>query len=248
MKYSRTSLKPVRAGLSSLICYTRALYFAECKKPPSFVLQNLLVDGSNFFLDLESFFASNSTTLTRYEEVCGEIDAEKWANAAGAIGTRLCKVSDAVADLLDLFQCRTWYPLYDALVVNTVCYNVDAFSWIAFTQFFVVCLSFIVITCRVTIYQGIEIEDTATITKTDSSPPAVEVVEKDGGVMIISGCDDAEFVAQEKEDQHQEGPSGDEEAATNIDTDLEVVSTQEGPVGDEEAATNTGTDLEVVEV
>ena len=58
-----------------------------------------------------------------------------------------------LADLRGLFECSTWFALYESLVYDTLCDNVDALSLIAFTQFFVVLFAFVVVTCRVVIYQ-----------------------------------------------------------------------------------------------
>lgn len=126
----------------------------------------MLVAGSDLLYNFELILSNiigagnnNSTTTNlQFEDVCGDaIDAEELAHAANVLASKLCNASDAVASVRDLFSCRTWYPLYEEIVYDTFCYNVDGFAYIAFTQFFVVCLAFIIITCRVTIYQGIEI-------------------------------------------------------------------------------------------
>lgn len=118
-----------------------------------------MTQWANLLVDFESelIVGDNTIDTTGFEELCGiEWDSDPWVPVVHAVGARLCNVSDAWAEVGGIFDCRTWYPLYTTAVHDTLCFNVDVFAWIAFTQFFVVSLAFIVLTCRVIIYQGMD--------------------------------------------------------------------------------------------
>lgn len=127
----------------------------ECRLSPPSALQEYLVEGSNLLADLQPEFLN---TTSHFEQVCGEVNNTNWQDSARTTSNLLCSVSDTVSELRDLFECPNWYPLYESTVHDTFCYSVDSLSWIAFTQFFVMCLAMIVITCRASIFQRIEIE------------------------------------------------------------------------------------------
>jgi hypothetical protein len=186
------------------------LMMAECQKPPASKVQDFLVEGSNYLVDL-SFPVDNSTN--RYEEVCGEIDVDRWATAANTVGARLCNVSDAIADVRELFKCETWYPLYVSTVHDTLCYHVDAYAWIAFTQFFVVCLAMVIVTCRVAIYQGIEVlEDTTALVEEGKG-------DDDGQQTSV-------MVPAQQQEESSTVPPGDDGAPADSGLDL-AVSTED---------------------
>jgi hypothetical protein len=71
----------------------------------------------------------------------------------------LCTITKILRDIRGFFQCRTWYPLYQNTVHDTLCYSAtDGFSWIASTQFVVVFMAIIVLTFRSSLFD-LEIMD-----------------------------------------------------------------------------------------
>lgn len=142
--------------------------------------------GSNFLKEF-GFRISNSSALEQFQDTCGVINATKWADAAFMLGDRLCKASSTVADLRSFFECQTWYPLYRSTVYYTICYNVDAFSWIAFTQLVVICMAMIIVTCRVTLYHGIEIEYTDLCNNSSQAEPGQTAQTEDGAMVLGDG-------------------------------------------------------------
>lgn len=113
----------------------------------------------------------NATQVELVEEVCGPVDQAMWVERAESISEKMCRASDMLADLRGLFECSTWFALYESLVYDTLCDNVDALSLIAFTQFFVVLFAFVVVTCRVVIYQTTETEPKRFGQQADSNTP-----------------------------------------------------------------------------
>lgn len=102
-------------------------------------------------LDVE---ISNSTA--RIEEVCGETDVEALSELLVEASDQMCVMGSLVGSLQTFFRCSTWYPLYQSVVHETLCYSVDAYAWIAASQFAVVFLAMVVVTCRNVIYQDVE--------------------------------------------------------------------------------------------
>jgi hypothetical protein len=91
------------------------------------------------------------------EGTCWPFDQLKWIEKSTAVSASMCGASVPVIDLLSRLECSVWYGLYESVAHDAICYNVDSISLIAITQFLLVCFALIIVTCRVTIYQGIEI-------------------------------------------------------------------------------------------
>jgi hypothetical protein len=109
-------------------------------------------------------FLMNGTDLTG---LFGDEFAEKVTNICGGGGdltdvvTRLnasvngilCSLANAGVSIRKFFQCSTWYPLYQSVLQNTVCYSaIPAFTWIAVTQFIILMLTMVIMTCRVVLW------------------------------------------------------------------------------------------------
>jgi hypothetical protein len=121
-------------------------------------VQNIdfLLEGSNLLGVLSSELEENSERL---EAICGSTNATMFAEMTNATSAQLCTLASVVREIRDLFRCETWYPLYETSVHEAMCYSVDSFSWIAATQFVIVYMSMVVLTCRVVILQDIEISE-----------------------------------------------------------------------------------------
>ena len=91
-----------------------------------------LIEGSNILGDLDVEL-SNSTA--RVEEVCGETDVEALSDLIVEASEQMCAMANLLGSLEDFFRCSSWYPLYQSVVHETLCYSVDAYAWIAATQF-----------------------------------------------------------------------------------------------------------------
>lgn len=128
---------------------------SECESAEPSRLELYLIDASNGLGELE-LELNNSTA--RVEEVCGPTDVEALTDLIAETSDQMCAMANLVGSLEDFFRCSSWYPLYQAVVHETLCYSVDAYAWIAATQFAVVFLAMVVVTCRNVIYQDVEME------------------------------------------------------------------------------------------
>lgn len=117
----------------------------------------------------------NETQLAKLEDVCGPFDEAKWIELAFTLSETMCSGADVLENLRGLFDCRTWFGLYASVAYDTLCYNTDAMSMVAFTQLFVVIFAFVTATFRVSIYQGIEISPVQPSEESQPPPAAVEV-------------------------------------------------------------------------
>jgi hypothetical protein len=143
---------------------------AGCREVPNLSIFRSLSDGS----DKVGRFAAemtNETHMEIMEGTCGPIDEVKWNAEATTVSATMCGATVFVVDLLDVFQCSSWYDVYGSLAYDAVCYSVDSLSWIAFTQLFTVCFAFVIVTCRVSIYQGIEISSPPVLDNTKADAP-----------------------------------------------------------------------------
>jgi hypothetical protein len=95
------------------------------------------------------------------EAVCGVTDATILAATAGKADAYLCTLAGLLRDIRGFFRCETWYPLYQNTVHDAMCYSAtDGFAWIASSQFVVVFMAMIVLTCRV-VFNDIEMSEVA---------------------------------------------------------------------------------------
>jgi hypothetical protein len=148
--------------LSSCSIYIHSLKLnasvSECTQElPTVFVQDIdfLLEGSN----LLGILSSELENTERLESICGSTNATMLAGMTNATSAQLCTLASVVREIRDLFRCETWYPLYETSVHEATCYSVDSFSWIAATQFVVVFMSMVVLTCRVVILQDIEISE-----------------------------------------------------------------------------------------
>jgi hypothetical protein len=95
------------------------------------------------------------------EAVCGVTDATLLAATAVKADAYLCTLAGLLIDIRGFFRCGTWYPLYQNTVHDAMCYSAtDGFAWIASSQFVVVFMAMIVLTCRV-VFNDIEMSKVA---------------------------------------------------------------------------------------
>jgi hypothetical protein len=128
------------------------------------------------------------------EAICGVTNATVWAATAGKADAYLCTLAGLVRDIREFFQCRTWYPLYQNTVHDAMCYSAtDGFSWIASSQFVVVLMAMIVLTCRV-LFHDIEISEAA---------DGQNLEEEGANEGIEVEADDAQFDYQKNDDNNE---------------------------------------------
>jgi hypothetical protein len=64
-----------------------------------------------------------------------------------------CTLANLAVTFRKFFQCQTWYPLYQSLMVDTLCYSATpAFAWLASTQFVILMMTLVILTLRVVIW------------------------------------------------------------------------------------------------
>jgi hypothetical protein len=105
------------------------------------------------------------------------------ATATTTAKNYLCTTTGILMDIRSFFQCRTWYPLYRNTVHDAMCYSAtDGFSWIASTQFVVVFMAMIILTCRVVLYDDgiISVQDDEHL-QTDTENQELKVAADDVG-------------------------------------------------------------------
>jgi hypothetical protein len=100
------------------------------------------------------------------------------AGVSQAFNEEMCLVADLLRQVRTLFQCATWYPLYETTVYDTLCYSVPSFSWIASTQLVVVFMAMVILTFRVVLSQP---------EAAQSSKPGLETVDDHKAQEIENG-------------------------------------------------------------
>ena len=102
---------------------------------------------------------ANSTDAI--QGICGfESDqTENLVDVANTLQDQLCGLAEIVADVRDFVQCGNWYPLYETTVYEALCYDgTKGFAYVAWTQFVIVFMSFVVLTFRVA-FQNVRVGD-----------------------------------------------------------------------------------------
>lgn len=117
---------------------------------------------------ISQFTRELQVLAARTSETCGSDQAGALFLAvfADTASKYVCGVTNIVRSIRELLRCSNIYPLYEEAMLETVCYaGSNAFWWIAATNFFVVCMALILITCRAAFFE----------VKVEEGPPCAEV-------------------------------------------------------------------------
>jgi hypothetical protein len=88
------------------------------------------------------------------QAICGFDDSAKLVSVAETAEIQLCGIAEVLKSIIIFFQCRNWYPLYEATVHDAMCYSgTDGFAWVASTQFVVVFMAVVIVTFRAVFYE-----------------------------------------------------------------------------------------------
>jgi hypothetical protein len=113
-----------------------------------------LLDQLTFARDSIPQFTTLGDTLRTntglFEETCGT-PPDLILGEADVVTSALCGVADILRDVRVFFNCENFNPLYQGITYDTVCYSgTDGFAWVASTQFVIVFMAMVILTCRVT--------------------------------------------------------------------------------------------------
>jgi hypothetical protein len=66
----------------------------------------------------------------------------------------LCDIAGLLRNVRAYFDCDNWYPLYENLSYETVCYSgTEGFAWVASTSFVIVFMTMVILTLQITFYE-----------------------------------------------------------------------------------------------
>jgi hypothetical protein len=100
------------------------------------------------------------------EDVCGTGPVLITA-AADVVANILCKAGLLLRGVRVFMNCDNWYPLYEGIVYDTLCYTgTEGFAWVASTQFVIVFMTMIILTLRISFYE----EDVVVMDKEEDKP------------------------------------------------------------------------------
>lgn len=118
-------------------------------------LEKIKIDLPEFIL----FVSILRNAKEQIEDVCGVEPGLLIVAADSAIGS-LCRMGETLRNIRLFFTCDNWYPLYESITYETLCYSgTEGFAWVASTQFVIVFMTMIILTLRVTFYEDEEIEE-----------------------------------------------------------------------------------------
>lgn len=71
------------------------------------------------------------------------------------VNANLCEAFNTLTEFSDFFTCRFWYPIYTQAAHESLCYQgMDALSAITNTLFVILCMSLLVLTFRVALWDA----------------------------------------------------------------------------------------------
>ena len=105
------------------------------------------------FTAMISATTSDGVTGGAIQSICGFDDPGKVSALAETTNSNLCDVISVMETIRQYFQCRNWYPLYETIVYDAICYDgMEGFTWVVSTQFVVVVMALIILTLRGAFY------------------------------------------------------------------------------------------------
>ena len=178
-----------------------------------------LLDQLNFardsipqFITLVDTLGSNTAIL---EDNCGSsLSPDFLLDSADVVTNVLCQVADILREIRVFFNCENFSPLYEGITYETVCYSgTDGFAWVASTQFVIVFMTMVILTLRITFYEGEIIAEEKQEDNTTSYPPhspkSVAIAPQPSRKAHIvqpkysdeEGCPQIEMVDSDREDE-----------------------------------------------
>jgi hypothetical protein len=140
-----------------------------------------LLDQLNYAKDSIPEFSTLVDTLRSntaiFEATCGT-SPDSILDSADVVTNALCRVADILREVRVFFNCENFYPLYEGITYDTVCYSgTDGFAWVASTQFVIVFMTMVILTLRITFYEGEVVEEEQDNTSMDApiSPKSVAI-------------------------------------------------------------------------
>jgi hypothetical protein len=114
---------------------------------------NYARDSIPQFISLVDTLRANTAIL---EENCGSSSSpDLILDSADVVANVLCRVADILREVRVFFNCENFSLLYEGITYETVCYSgTDGFAWVSATQFVIVFMTMVILTLRITFYEG----------------------------------------------------------------------------------------------
>ena len=162
--------------------YTILFFLAGCSGAPPISLDSEVQFAKNAI----PAFANFTKTLqgAASEEIFKICDRRPTAIGLAATITSdvLCSVALTLRGVRVYFTCDNWYPLYEGLIYEAVCYEgTDGFAWVASTQFVIVFMTMIILTLRITFYE-VEVEE---VVDEEEDEPGDDDQEKSDSLAVL---------------------------------------------------------------
>ena len=165
-------------------------YLSRCETEPRYELEKYLWKISGLLADLSEEIDGGALENIDIDNFCnhtvGVAATNNFTNISDStallvseVSGGLCQMTGVSFEVRSLFACTTWYPLYSAIVHQSMCASVDNFAWVAMTQAVVVLMAMIVLSLRVVIYQDIEVMELEAV--------PVESIAEDSDKVVESG-------------------------------------------------------------
>jgi len=123
-------------------------WFSRCNKEPV-SMQKDQAFLNNAQKILQQFDGAMDNITESVIDFCETTDTELFIDMTATSMKYLCGVLGLTLDVREVFQCKTWMPLYYNTMYNVVCYNgIDGMWTIAATQLTTVLMACIVLTFR----------------------------------------------------------------------------------------------------
>lgn len=117
-------------------------------------LEKIKVSLPEFF----TFVTTLRNAKEQIENVCG-VESSLITLAADTFASSLCRMGGNLQSIRLFFYCDNWYPLYESITYETLCYSgTEGFAWVASAQFVIVFMTMIILTLRITFYEDVEEE------------------------------------------------------------------------------------------
>ena len=102
---------------------------------------------------IDQFLSFLDTNTDFIQLVCGLEDPARVAQLTTVINSQICDIFEILNRIRLYFQCENWYPLYETVMYDAVCYNGSSgFAWIVATQFIIVIMAMVLLTFRGILY------------------------------------------------------------------------------------------------
>ena len=158
-------------------------YLSRCETEPGYELEKYLWKGSRLLADLSEEIDDGALENIDFDSFCNRTAgvaatnnftniSDSTALLVGEVSDGLCQMAGVSFEVRSLFACTTWYPLYSAIVHQSMCGSVSEFAWVAMTQAVVVLMAMVVLTLRVVIYQDVEVKEL-------DKPASVDIIAED---------------------------------------------------------------------